>query len=64
MRIAILTSNTGVEEVELTSPRDAAVQRGWQVEHLASTSGPVQTMEHDVDKDAFNATIAEVFGAR
>lgn len=51
MRIAILTSNTGVEKAELESPRGALSGQGWDVEHLAPEAGPVQTMQQDVDKD-------------
>lgn len=59
MRIAILTSNTGVEKAELISPRQAIERRGWQVDHVAPEAGPVQTMEHDVDKDAvYDAEVA------
>lgn len=50
MRIAILTSNTGVEKAELQSPHAALTGRGWDVDHLASEAGSVQTMEQDVDK--------------
>lgn len=56
MRIAILTSNTGVEKAELQSPHSALIGRGWDVDHLATEAGTVQTMEQDVDK-------AEVFQA-
>ncbi|MFI5428612.1 type 1 glutamine amidotransferase domain-containing protein [Aeromicrobium sp. UC242_57] len=51
MKIAILTSNTGVEKVELESPADAARTRGWDVEHLALDAGDVQTVNHDIEKD-------------
>lgn len=52
MRIAVLTSNTGVERVELESPLQAISAQGWSVDHLAPEAGDVQTMNHDVDKDA------------
>ncbi len=50
-KIAILTSNTGVEKVELESPLRALSEQGWDVDHLAPEAGDVQTMNHDVDKD-------------
>ncbi len=51
MKIAILTSNTGVEKAELESPYDAVKQQGWSIDHLAIEAGDVQTMTGDVDKD-------------
>ena len=52
MKIAILTSNTGVEKVELESPLQAVRDQGWEIDHLAPEAGDVQTMNHDIDKDA------------
>lgn len=52
MKVAILTSNSGVEKSELESPHQAASAQGWTVDHVALKAGPVQTMTHDVDKDA------------
>lgn len=51
-KIAILTSNVGVEKVELESPRDAISQAGGTPELIAPEAGEVQTMVGDVDKDA------------
>lgn len=51
MRIAILTSNTGVEKSELEVPRTAMMKAGWQVSHLAPEAGAVQTVQDDTDKD-------------
>lgn len=59
-KIAILTSNKGVEKSELESPYDAVKQQGWSVEHLAPEPGDVQTMTHDVDKDAVHQADAAV----
>ncbi|MGJ9423016.1 type 1 glutamine amidotransferase domain-containing protein [Aeromicrobium sp. CF3.5] len=52
MKIAIITSNTGVEKAELEAPTAAITDAGWEVEHLAPEVGDVQTMVADVDKDA------------
>lgn len=63
MKIAILTSNTGIERVELESPSQALAAQGWSVDHLAPEAGDVQTMNHDVDKDAVHQSdkaVAEV----
>jgi protease I len=45
-RIAILVANEGVEEVELTSPRDALREAGAKVELLAPEGGEVQAFNH------------------
>lgn len=60
MKIAILTSNTGVEKAELESPYDAIRQEGWSIDHLAPEAGDVQTMTNDVDKDAVHQADAAV----
>ena len=60
MKIAILTSNTGVEKAELESPYDAIRQEGWSIDHLAPEAGDVQTMTNDVDKDAVHQAGAAV----
>ena len=60
MKIAILTSNTGVEKAELESPYDAVKQEGWSIDHLAPEAGDVQTMTNDVDKDAVHQADAAV----
>jgi protease I len=52
MKIAIITSNTGVEKAELEAPAAAVQDAGWELEHLAPEAGDVQTMVADVDKDA------------
>lgn len=49
-RIAFLVANTGVEEVELTSPRQALDDAGAQTVLLAPKSETVQAMNGDVDK--------------
>ncbi len=60
MKIAILTSNTGVEKAELESPYDAVKQQGWSVDHLALEAGDVQTMTGDVDKDTVHQADAPI----
>lgn len=52
MKIAIITSNTGVEKAELEVPIAAVQEAGWTFEHLATQAGDVQTMVADVTKDA------------
>ena len=60
MKIAILTSNTGVEKAELESPYDAVKQEGWSIDHLAPEAGDVQSMTNDVDKDVVHQADAAV----
>jgi protease I len=45
-RIAILVANEGVEEVELTSPRDALREAGAEVDLLAPESEEIQAFNH------------------
>ncbi len=45
-RIAFLTANEGVEEVELTEPWKAVEQAGAKPELIAPKSGEVQSMRH------------------
>jgi len=57
-RIAFLTANEGVEEVELTTPWDAVRAEGAEPVLLAPESGPVQAFNH-LDKGAvFTAGVA------
>ncbi|MET8774578.1 type 1 glutamine amidotransferase domain-containing protein [Nocardia sp. NPDC050713] len=51
VRVLVVTSNTGVEHDELLVPRDELRKRGARVTHAAPKSEPVQTFQHDVDKD-------------
>jgi protease I len=51
LRIAFLTANEGVEEVELTEPRQAIEAAGAEVELLAPDKDDVQTFNH-LDKSA------------
>ena len=47
-RIAILATD-GVEEVELTQPRDAVTAEGAQVDVISLEEGELQTMNHDIE---------------
>ena len=50
-KIAFLTSQTGVEKAELTTPWQAVVDAGGTPVLIAPDDSPVQTMQADVDKD-------------
>jgi protease I len=52
-RIAILVANEGVEEVELTSPRDALRKAGAEVDLLAPEGSEVQAFNHLDRGDTF-----------
>jgi protease I len=45
-KIAFLTANEGVEEVELTEPRKAVEEAGAETELLAPEAGDVQAFNH------------------
>ena len=47
-RIAILATD-GVEEVELTQPRDAVTAEGAQVDVVSLEEGKLQAMNHDIE---------------
>ena len=47
-RIAILATD-GVEEVELTRPRDAVTGEGAQVDVVSLQEGELQAMNHDIE---------------
>ncbi len=48
-RVAILATD-GVEQVELTEPREAVEQAGAQVTLLSIHTGEIQSMNADIDK--------------
>ncbi|SFS77428.1 type 1 glutamine amidotransferase domain-containing protein [Saccharopolyspora flava] len=48
-KIAVLAAD-GVEQVELTGPREALEQAGGQVELVSLRSGEIQAMNGDIDK--------------
>jgi protease I len=60
-RVAILVANEGVEQVELTSPRDALREAGADVELLAPEGGEIQAFNHLDKGDTFapDKTVAE-----
>src|SRR3954454_15976134 len=54
-RIAILTANEGVEQVEYVKPREALEQAGATVELIAPEQGEVQMFNHLDKADTFTA---------
>ena len=65
-RVAFLTANEGVEQVELTRPWEAAKEAGATVELLAPEEGTVQAFNHldkadrfDVDRPVGDASADE-----
>ncbi len=53
LRVAFLTSNEGVEQVELTAPWDAVKNAGGTPELVAPETGEVQAFNHLDKGDAF-----------
>lgn len=53
-KIAILVANEGVEEVELTSPRDALREEGAEIDLLALEGGEIQAFNHLDKGDTFS----------
>ena len=53
-RVAILVANEGVEQVELTSPRDAIREAGAEVDLLAPGSEEIQAFNHLDKGDTFS----------
>jgi protease I len=61
-RIAILATD-GVEQVELTEPRDAVTREGARADIVSLSQGQIQAMNHDTDKaDTFGVdrTVTQV----
>jgi protease I len=54
-RVAILTANEGVEQVEYEEPRKALEEAGAAVELIAPEKGDVQMFDHLDKKDVFQA---------
>ncbi len=52
--IAIITANEGVEQIELTKPRQALVDAGAQVHLVAPKDDPVQCFNHLDKADTFH----------
>jgi protease I len=64
-RIAILATD-GVEEVELTRPRDAVTAEGARVDVVSLQDGELQAMNHDIEpasKIAIDVTVASASAA-
>src|SRR4051794_7955229 len=61
-KIAILTANEGVEQVEYTKPRQALEEAGATVEHIATEKGEVQLFDHldKADKVQADKSTADV----
>jgi protease I len=57
--VAFLMANAGVEQVELTGPRDALTKAGARVVLLAPEKGTIKAVNSDVEKaDTFEADLA------
>ncbi len=54
-KIAILVANEGVEQIELTSPREAVEAAGAEVELIAPEAGEIQAFNHLDKGDTFTA---------
>jgi protease I len=57
-RVAFLTANEGVEQVELTEPWDTVEREGGIAVLVAPEAGPVQAFNHLDKGDTFDATLA------
>jgi len=56
IRVAFVTANEGVEQVELEKPWQAVIDAGGQPELVAPRTGAVQAMQHLDKGDTFEAT--------
>ncbi|HWI96020.1 MAG TPA: type 1 glutamine amidotransferase domain-containing protein [Solirubrobacterales bacterium] len=54
-KIAILVANEGVEQIELTSPREAVEAAGAEVELISLEAGEIQAFNHLDKGDTFTA---------
>jgi protease I len=54
-KIAILVANEGVEQIELTSPREAVQAAGAEVELISLEAGEIQAFNHLDKGDTFTA---------
>lgn len=58
-RIAFLVDNSGVEQIELVTPRTAMEEAGATTQLIAPEAGTVQGFENDVEQaDTFQADLA------
>src|SRR3954462_4777956 len=53
-KIAVLTANEGVEQVELSEPLEAVREAGAEVELLAPEAGQIQAFNHLDKGDTFD----------
>ena len=62
LRVACLTANEGVEQVELVEPRDALESAGATVTLVAPEAGEIQAFDHldKADTFAVEATVGDV----
>ncbi len=56
--VAFLTANEGVEQVELTAPREAVEAEGATTVLISPKTGDVQAMDHLDKADVFEASIS------
>lgn len=61
-RVAVLTANEGVEQIELTGPVEALREAGAEVDLIAPETGKIQAFNHLTKADEFRVdhTVAEV----
>jgi protease I len=61
-RVAVLTANEGIEQIELTAPVDALREAGAEVDLIAPEAGTVQAFNHLDRADEFRVdhSVAEV----
>ncbi len=58
-KVAFLVANAGVEQIELTTPREAIRQAGGEPVLVAPQPGTVQAFHHDVERaDTFPVDVA------
>ena len=57
-KVAFVTANEGVEEVELTSPWESVADAGATPVHIATEAGKVQAFNHLDKAGVFEATVA------
>lgn len=62
LRVAVLTANEGVEQIELTEPVKALKDAGAEVDLIAPETGEIQAFNHLDKADTFpvDHTVAEV----
>ena len=63
-RVAFMTANEGVEQVELTSPWEAVKKAGGEPILIATKRGEVQAFKHLDKADTFTAELSTEDAAR